>query len=98
MFRSQNKGLASKKPAILNELLIASVLIRKLASKYKPIVCALKNYNFNSREKFEPGSRDPRFKSRSRFEFKKIRNLKMSGRSNLLFRSQTSPFYYINKK
>ena len=27
----------------------------KLTSKYKPIVCALKNYNLNSREKFEPG-------------------------------------------
>ena len=28
----------------------------KLTSKYKPIICALKNYNLNSREKFEPGS------------------------------------------
>ena len=27
----------------------------KLTSKYSPIVCALKNYNLNSREKFEPG-------------------------------------------
>ena len=27
----------------------------KLKSKYKPIFCALKNYNLNSREKFEPG-------------------------------------------
>ena len=26
-----------------------------MTSKYKPIVCALKNYNLNSREKFEPG-------------------------------------------
>ena len=26
-----------------------------MPSKYKPIVCALKNYNLNSREKFEPG-------------------------------------------
>ena len=27
----------------------------KLTSKYKPIVCALENYNLNSKEKFEPG-------------------------------------------
>ena len=27
----------------------------KLASKYKPIVCALKNYNSNSRQKCKPG-------------------------------------------
>ena len=27
----------------------------KLTSKYKPIVCALKNYNLDSREKFKPG-------------------------------------------
>ena len=27
----------------------------KLTSKYNPIVCALKNYKLNSREKFEPG-------------------------------------------
>ena len=27
----------------------------KLTSKYKPIICALKNYNLNSREKFKPG-------------------------------------------
>ena len=27
----------------------------KLTSKYKPIVCTLKNCNLNSREKFEPG-------------------------------------------
>ena len=26
-----------------------------MISKYKPIVCALKIYNLNSREKFEPG-------------------------------------------
>ena len=25
----------------------------KLVSKYKPIVCTIKNYNLNSREKFE---------------------------------------------
>ena len=28
----------------------------KLISKYKPRVCALKNYNLISIEKFEPGS------------------------------------------
>ena len=33
-----------------------------LTSKYKPIVCALKNYNLNSKEKFEPG---PGFKSQN---------------------------------
>ena len=27
----------------------------KFTSKYKPIVCALKNYNLTSREKFKPG-------------------------------------------
>ena len=27
----------------------------RLTSKYKHIVCTLKNYNINSREKFEPG-------------------------------------------
>ena len=37
-------------------------LIFKLTSKYKPIVCALKNYNLNAREKFEPG---PGFESRT---------------------------------
>ena len=32
----------------------------KLTSKYKPLVCALKTYNLNSRETFEPG---PEFES-----------------------------------
>jgi len=27
----------------------------KLTNKYNPVVCALKNCNLNSREKFEPG-------------------------------------------
>ena len=40
---------------------------RYLTNKYKPIVCALKNCNLNSREKFESGG--SRFKSRFRFEF-----------------------------
>ena len=34
----------------------------KLTSEYTPPVCALKNYNLNSREKFEPGQR---FESRT---------------------------------
>ena len=31
------------------------LLLNQTTSQYKPIVCALKNYNLNSREKFEPG-------------------------------------------
>ena len=44
-------------------------LIIVIVGKYKPIVCALKNYNLNSREKLEPGPGVPRFTSRLRFKF-----------------------------
>ena len=31
------------------------IFLNQIDNKYKPIVCALKNYNLNSREQFEPG-------------------------------------------
>ena len=41
------------------------ILKIKLISKYTPLVCAFKNYNLNSREKFEPGPGFERRTSRS---------------------------------
>ena len=64
------KGLQDRNIHILDGTMVENKG-KLILSKYKPIVCALKNYNLNSGEKFEPGpgSGSLRFKLRSRFEF-----------------------------
>ena len=68
---NSNLKAEPKNPATHNlpSIFSAPIFEIKLTSKYKPLVCALNDYNLNSREKFEPGPGGLRFKSRSRYEF-----------------------------
>ena len=64
------RGITFKSSLVLTSVCVSDIFpafskstreVRELISKYKFIICALRNYNFISREKFKPG---PGFKPR----------------------------------